>query len=426
MVLAASMALGVGTDRSQAATPEQLRTLIQATNKRYKDQISQATFEEIARPIINASKDTSALLGQVITFSEPKLEDKADALIANLIPKNQTRAARLQKLSEVQEAARKAQQKAVEDMTLAKDAATAAAADPSSTEKAKEAKEASTKATASGEAATEAQSAASRVDAESGAADSGWIVNVWTGARLRNPYSITNSVLKPNNSTTSPFLELQLLRRAVFIQGENEDPVFWGSRQRTKGDDGRFDFFCPTQLFPDIDLKIGYLFGGSSSSTNNVSISTIAGGSDIYADGSVGLPFWRWSPASGWNQQLTVEAAGGFASDKQFLALHPNYFVGIGYQVHQRDWTWFTRLGIGGSDVPRRKDGTATIVTQPDGMPYFDMETSVAWGAQILYRLNDVVSVQFGMNAYFHDRPDWNVSLGLLIDPQKAFKSFLK
>ncbi len=192
------------------------------------------------------------------------------------------------------------------------------------------------------------------------------------------------------------------------------------------GDDGRFDFFCPTQLFPDIDLKIGYLFGGSSSSTNNVSISTIAGGSDIYADGSVGLPFWRWSPASGWNQQLTVEAGGGFASDKQFLALHPNYFVGIGYQVHQRDWTWFTRLGIGGSDVPRRKDGTATIVTQPDGMPYFDMETSVAWGAQILYRLNDVVSVQFGMNAYFHDRPDWNVSLGLLIDPQKAFKTLGK
>lgn len=426
MAFAASMALGTGTALSQTVTTEQLKTLIEAANQLSKGDITPSTFDEIAGPIIDASKDASALLGQAIRSQDPKLAKKADSYITGLIRRNKSRTARLNKLAILQEAAVKAQQEAVEDMKLANAAATAAAADPSNTEKAKEAKKTSTKATASGEAATEAQSAASRVDAESGAADSGWIVNVWTGARLRNPYSITNSVLKPNNSTTSPFLELQLLRRAVFIQGENEDPVFWGSRQRTMGDDGRFDFFCPTQLFPDIDLKIGYLFGGSSSSTNNVSISTIAGGSDIYADGSVGLPFWRWSPASGWNQQLTVEAGGGFASDKQFLALHPNYFVGIGYQVHQRDWTWFTRLGIGGSDVPRRKDGTATIVTQPDGMPYFDMETSVAWGAQILYRLNDVVSVQFGMNAYFHDRPDWNVSLGLLIDPQKAFKSFLK
>ena len=404
----------------------QIGTLIDFTNKRLNGDISEQTYRETVGPIIGTNTITPDLWPVLHKQSIPLLPGKrGEDLIRSVSVINQARAARHDKANALHEAAKEAREAAKAAAERSAAASENARQSPGDATKEKLAKEAATKAAAAAEVAAAAQSAVSRLEAENEAANSGWIINLWSGARLRNPYTITDSVLKPNNTKTDPFIEIQLLHRNVFIQGEYEDPIFYGRSARKWGKSNNMDFFLPGQVFPDLDLKIGYMFGGSSA-TNNVNISTIAGGSDIYSEGTVGIPFWRWSPATGWNQQLTVEGGGGFASDKQFMALHPNYFVGIGYQVHQKDWTWFTRFGYGGSDVPRRKDGTATILTQPDGMPYFDLESSPAWGAQILYRLNDVVSLQFGMNAYFHNRPDWNVSLGVLIDPQEAFKSFGK
>jgi hypothetical protein len=110
-------------------------------------------------------------------------------------------------------------------------------------------------------------------------------------------------------------------------------------------------------------------------------------------------------------------------TDKQFLDIHPNYFVGLGYQFHSKDWTWQTRFGLGAADVPRLRGGN-NVVTNSMGLPLFELNQAPSWGTQITYNLGAGVKVQVGANAYFDERAVWNLSAGLSIEPVSLFSSF--
>jgi hypothetical protein len=257
--------------------------------------------------------------------------------------------------------------------------------------------------------------------------NSTWNVLIWAGATLENPYSITNGTLKPNNSTTTGFIQLELTHRYV-VSGaaDTKDELYWSFpvQERRHDGEGTYCWFIPVlQLFPDLDFRVGYLFNGSSS-PSNLTVSTIAGGSDVWSDNTVGFPFWRWSDKGhNWKQQATLELGGGFVTDKQFLAIHPNDFIGVGYQFHNTDWTWQTRFGMGGADIPRLLTGN-NVATNSTGLPLFSLRQAPAWGTIITYNLSTAVKLQLGANAYFlPHQATWNLSAGISVDPAVAFKS---
>lgn len=401
---------------------QQIATLVDA---RASKRLSPSAFEEAIGSLVQVNGVNVDLITKLLASQNPRITGKGIDFLRAASRKTKALAAAQLELAQKADEAKAAHAKVQVAKEEARKAHEEAASNPTDAEKTKNAEK-------KAKQAQEAVTRASEVDAEAlrkinafETSQSGWAVYLWSGAKLQNPYSITNGTLKPNNNRTDGFLDLQLVHRAVLSDATDEDPVFFGRRERKYGEDGKWDWFIPLQLFPDIELKMGYVFGGSSTPTN-ITVSTIAGGSDLYAESALGLPFWRWTSKGGWNQQATIELGGGFVTDKQFLALHPNYFAGFGYQVHHKDWTWFTRFGFGGADVPRLV-GTSTVQTDSSGQPIFDLRSAPSWGAQVTYRLNDAISIQLGANAYLRsEQPTWNLSAGILIDPSITFKSFSK
>jgi hypothetical protein len=270
--------------------------------------------------------------------------------------------------------------------------------------------------------------AAPELKANGSTTNTTWSVLMWTGAKMENPYSITNGVLKPNNNSTVGFIELELIHRYVLdldAPDNSDNAVLWGNPERQRyGSVRNFDFFVPSQLIPDFDLRVGYVFTSSSSVPTNLTVATIAGGSDLSSDVSIGVPIWRWTQQGAWAQQATIELGGGFVTDKEFLAIHPNVFMGLGYQFHNQDWTWQTRFGFGGADVPVMKSGS-NVATNSVGLPQFDLKLAPSWGTTLTYKLSSAFYLQMDANAYFDSRATWNLSAGVSIDPAVAFKGLM-
>ncbi len=416
---------------AEVYTDKQVNDIAIIVDGKVSGKLSRAAFENAVLPLIQAQGVNSELTVKLLQHTFPPMTSKGiDALIA--VSKKAVMAKAKQ-----ENAATKA--KAIADAhgstiiahTTAKDAATAAeaahraaASDPSKTADAV-AKD-QVVATAAQKSAVADTAAVLKVDTTS-ISNTMWSVLLWSGAKLQNPYSITNGAIKPNNTKTDGFLDLELIHRYV-LSGDTsgEDNLFFsfsGIHSRSHGG-GEWDWFFPGQLFPDLEFRVGYVFGGPSTPTN-LTVSTITGGSDFYSDNSIGLPFWRWSKEGSWNQQATIELGGGFVTDKQFLAIHPNYFLGLGYQFSNKDWMWQTRFGLGAADVPHLTTGS-TVSTNSIGLPLFDLKQAPSWGTVITYKLSPSVNLQLGANAYFDTRSTWNLSAGVSIDPAVALKGLSK
>src|ERR1051325_3398591 len=137
-------------------------------------------------------------------------------------------------------------------------------------------------------------------------------VTLWTGAKLENPYSITvdptnhTAKLQSADTKTDGYLELRLQYRFVDrVAADANDILIWRKTDPQQGNkkvaetkarsypSGFAWQWDGTYPLPDIDTSIGYVFRKSSSPTNFNS-STIVGGSDLYVNGSLGFPYWRY------------------------------------------------------------------------------------------------------------------------------------
>jgi len=426
---------------AEGYTDPQVKAIAVLVNDEVSGALSLTAFEIAVSPYIEAQGVTSDLIEKLCLFNPRPSSKGIDILIAtsnkavaakakrnkataNAKAKQEQAAAKAKAIAEAHDSAVTAHNDAKTAAAAAETAHRAAANDPSKAAEAAAMDQAS--AAAVQKSTTADLAPALKVDPIP-PTNSMWSVLIWSGAKLQNPYSITNGALKPNNTKTDGFIDLELIHRYVLSSdASGTDDLFFSWFDTHDGKRkfayGKWDWFFPGQVFPDLDFRVGYVFGGSSTPTN-LTVSTIAGGSDFYSDNSIGIPFWRWSQPGSFDQQATIELGGGFVTDKQFLVIHPNYFLGLGYQYHNKDWTWQTRFGLGAADVPHLSSGS-TVATNSTGLPLFDLKRAPSWGTVITYNLSSAVKLQLGANAYFDTRAIWNLSAGLSVDPVALFSTF--
>lgn len=252
---------------------------------------------------------------------------------------------------------------------------------------------------------------------------------LWTGVKLDNPYSIntTSGKLQSAGSSTDGYLEMELSTRYVFRSGASDEVA--ASDPWQADDKPHFISFTNLSSFlrePDFDLSLGYVFRGSSAPTNYVA-STIAGGSDLYSDISIGIPLVRdCSLDYSRKFQLTAELSGGFVTDKDFLTVHPNFFAGAGGQwkfaFNGGSGYLITRAGMAMIDQPKFTSGS-TVAINNIGEPEFDDTWAPSLGTVFMLPILPAISLQAGGNTYFtHSAPaSWNITLGITLDLSKFF-----
>ena len=178
---------------------------------------------------------------------------------------------------------------------------------------------------------------------------------------------------------------------------------------------------------PDFDWNIGILFanGSPSSSGSNVySSSTIAGSGNFWVNTSVGFPLLR-SRSDTFVQQITAEISGGATTDEKFLAVHPSFLVGGGYQG-----AWynaptlvgsstnnpafvFSRVGYGFIDMPVLSTST-NLNVKVTNLPQYQLKWAPALATGLYYPLGGGVYFSLQMNAYFMKNPaPWNITVGV-------------
>ena len=257
------------------------------------------------------------------------------------------------------------------------------------------------------------------------------IFKLWflSGAKLQNPYSIgidTNHVgtLAKDNTSTDGFIEartsLRYVTRQVVLVDEPKNgfvsPFPWDLGPNIK-----------KVAMPDVEASFGYIFSGQSSPTN-YSASSVVGGSDLYGELSLGLPWYRYrSLDKSTAFQATLELSGGFVTDKHFLTVHPSMFAGGGFQLSDltsngRPWYWMGRLGVARTDTPKLTGMGSQVALDNLDIPKFDASWAPTFGTSIIIPLSEGWSVQVGGNAYLTDVPaSWNISVGFIIDPTAFF-----
>jgi hypothetical protein len=258
----------------------------------------------------------------------------------------------------------------------------------------------------------------------------------WTGAKLENPYTIDTQAktLKSSGSSSDPFIEVSFSERYVMRNGEFDDLKWpWAkNHQDETPNDHRVHAINPLYDVFDMSGSFGYVFGGGNTS-NTFSASTIAGGSDIYCDTSIGLPVLRYCSADySLKQQFSLELGGGFVTDKQLDVIHPNMFVGGGYQGKFPNFVgttnlpiyWLGRVGLGYIDQPTLMS-TNVVVHNRGGLiiPAFHTTWVPSLGTTIILPLTSALNLQAGGNVYFASTPAaWNITIGVSLDLTKLAK----
>ncbi|HZV36458.1 MAG TPA: hypothetical protein VFB72_17915 [Verrucomicrobiae bacterium] len=274
-----------------------------------------------------------------------------------------------------------------------------------------------------------------------------WQISLWTGARMSTPYSINVSNntgrLGPAGTSTDGYIEFELNNRYVIRPAGSSDLIFpfkclGGLFTGTSTDtNGIPHFFSPLGRFPDIDARVGYTFRGNGSPTN-FNVSTVAGGSDIYGDTSLGFPFGQVAGVNdSWKGQLTIDIAGGFATDKQHLDMHSDFFAGLGGQASFRapgfgstnyQGYWIGRAGYALIGVPSLISGTDIVNLNSLQEPKFNLTWVPSVGTTVVYPLNTWLSLQGGFNVYFTPKPpaEWNLNIGVTVNIDQVFGSLGK
>ena len=271
-------------------------------------------------------------------------------------------------------------------------------------------------------------------------------VSLWTGAKLDNPYTISSNgvgsgVIQPNKTTTDGYIELRFDYSFISREGDAQalDPHIWDNNASYVPDDGTGHFIAPWYHLADFKMMVGYVFRGSSAPTN-FDASAVVGSADLYSVAALGLPIWRKYDTGSLLQreQLSIEIAGGMATDKDHLIVHPTMFIGGGFEgAYYRNTgdnppaklkgMWCSRVGLAYIDRPRTQpDATfgTTVQLDAQGNPQFRGTWAPSLGFDITFPVTKVIDLQLGGNAYFTDTPAaWNLNLGVSLNLDNFFKA---
>jgi len=265
-----------------------------------------------------------------------------------------------------------------------------------------------------------------------------------TGAKFLSPYEIkvTNNAatLSKTGNSTVGYLEFSAFNRFVLNlspDAEDRDPAkkqgpqigFTAADEIQAPEGPQSPWLAPWAHVPDWEAHIGFVFSGTSGSSN-FSATTIAGGSDFYANAAIGWPFWRYTSTNDHTaMQLTLETAGGANTEKSFLAVHPNAFVGPGFQwrflAHDNSFGFLcARAGYGWIDIPRFTSASDTDIVVVGGLPKFDLKGSPSLGVFFAYPLGNVF-LNVGADVYFRDNPaPWSITVGTTIPVENILTTF--
>jgi hypothetical protein len=258
-----------------------------------------------------------------------------------------------------------------------------------------------------------------------------------SGAKFDNPFRINinhedqTGTLTNRENSTDAFIEFSCFNRFVMrgldLEDYERDPN-WQKTNTVLGNN-KLQFLCPGLHFPDYDINVGFIFRNGSDPTN-LSASTIAGGGDFYSEGSIGIPILRYSSARLGVHQITIEAAGGFATEKCFMTVHPNMFFGAGYQgsfnFPAGKGYFASRVGYGWVDTPIFSSNNRKDVMVVGDLPQFKLQSAATIETSLVIPvvtvLNAPVYAVVRANVYLTDNPNpWSITVGGSVSIDKLF-----
>ena len=270
---------------------------------------------------------------------------------------------------------------------------------------------------------------------------------VWfeAGALQVNPYSISSGTngtlqLQKRSSSTDAYIDFHIMQRWVAAKsslvektkhGETPDlfAPWWGGESIRKTGAGVTGVAFPFSSWPDVDLSLGYVFRNSSG-PSNYTATTVVGGGDFHGQVTFGFPFIRHI-SHRQAQQLSIETQGAIVADKSFLLVHPEAFVGLGYQISfpgmgtdtnstPRVGFATARVGAGWADSPVFEDGSTLTVATDRTLPKFAFRPSLAMGMSVYYPITSGIYISVFGNAYVRQKPTpWTVGAAITIPLDK-------
>ncbi len=256
-----------------------------------------------------------------------------------------------------------------------------------------------------------------------------------SGSTFLNPYTVnltsSNATLVKSGNTTAGFLDIAFIDRFVTRQVGDGTSV---PKSRTLIGGGGIEgpkgahWVNPFTRSPDLEGHVGFVFDNGTS-TSNYSASTIAGTGDFYSQAIIGLPFVQRLTTKH-AEQLTLDIGGGVTTDKNFLAVHPNAFTGLGFQesftvpeLSTNAVLLTGRFGYGMVDTPYLTSNQSLNVALENTLPKFTLKGAPYLGLYLLIPVNNTVNLTVGANAYIKKSPaPWSITIGATI----AFPSLAK
>jgi hypothetical protein len=248
------------------------------------------------------------------------------------------------------------------------------------------------------------------------------------GAEFLNPYAISvpnptpygTGTLTNAGSSTVGYVEFDYINRHVlrltgrdFCTGTN----WW---------DFTGQWMIPTKEAPDVQFNMGFLFENGTGITNqNYSAQSLAG-ADFYSRLDLGFPIWRLDLPTQ-SHQVSFEAGGGVGTQKNFELIHPNAFVGLGYETSFRPFLgssytnscgfFEAKAGAGWTDLPSLVGTNNLVNLDGNGNPKFNFRPACELSTYLAYPLTDKVYLTVDAIDYLGYRPpqSWSVKVGVSI-----------
>ena len=258
-------------------------------------------------------------------------------------------------------------------------------------------------------------------------ASKNWILAFSGGAEFLNPYQIvvpsgsaTGTLTNAGHSTVA-YLQLDLIRRWVLAPDSD-------GKASPEIPDNRFfgGLVNPFVTAPDVQVTMGFILGGGSTSSNKTYSAQSLAGSDFYLDLGAGVPLWRnswYKLDNDFPAQVSLGGSLGVTTEGAFEKVHANEFVGglldvgiNGYDAGTNAGFMEVKLGFGHLDFPSMTGTASQVNLDGNRIPIFKEQWAPEMGANVFFPVGKIY-LNLEANAYFTDRsPDqWNIKVGATI-----------
>ena len=249
-----------------------------------------------------------------------------------------------------------------------------------------------------------------------------------------NPYVINVSggqgVLTNAGNNTVGFVEFDYINRHV-LRADGRDSF-------TSTNWGAFGgkWLCPFRWPPDVQFALGFVFDNGTSTTNQSYTAQTLAGADFYSQMALGFPLWRIDIPNQQGHQVSLELSGGVVTQKGFEQVHPNAFVGLGYETSFNPTLGTTttnacgffeaKAGLGWVDLPSMTGANNLVNLDGNGNPIFNLKSACEVEAYLAYPLTSKIYLTVDATDYIGNKPpqSWNIKVGASIPLDSIAKSF--